>query len=92
MFSRDNWSYSCYKNSTLQVIISLGGVYQEETQDALVEYCVTVLADNQDEVFQRNFNDLDLAIDFINERYNDWDFEEVQDKSSDGGCGSCEAH
>lgn len=92
MFSQDNWSYSCFKNSTLQVIISLGGNYQEESKEVLVEYCVTVLADNQDEVFQRSFKDLELAIEFVNERYDGWEFEEVKNKSSDGGCGSCEAH
>ena len=92
MFSRDNWSYSCFKNSSLQIILSLGGAYEENSNKAVIEYFVTVLEDGQSEVFQRNFQDLDEAIDFINDRYNGWKFEEVKDKSSDGGCGSCEAH
>jgi hypothetical protein len=91
MFTIDNWSYSCFKSSSLQVIISLGGSFDESSSEPIVEYLVTVLDEKQNETFQQNFNNLEKAVDFVNDRYGLWSFEEL--KANDGdGCGSCEAH
>jgi hypothetical protein len=90
MFNDDNWSFSCFKSSTLQVIITLGGS-PIENDDICIEYYVTVLNEDQQEVYQQNFNNIKNAILFANEKYGTWEFTKIG-LDDTGGCGTCEAH
>ena len=89
--SQEPYDIHVYKNASLQMIISLGAGFSEEST-VEVEYLVTVLDENQNEVYQQGFKELELAIEFANDRYGSWDFSELSNKSSDDGCGTCEAH
>lgn len=73
------------------MIISLSGDCLAD-DEIRIEYSVTVLDHEQNEVFQHNFDELDGAISFANDQYQSWDFEQLGKKDSDSGCGTCEAH
>ncbi len=90
LISADNWTFTGFKSSDLLAFIHLAA---EPTQTKVkLVYCVTLLKNSEEEVFQLEFNNLNEAIDAINERYQHWEFINRGQRLSDGGCGSCSAH
>lgn len=86
----ENWTFSGFKSSNLLAFIHLGA--EPSPEGAKVLYCVTLLKDQEEEVFQLEFDQLHLAIDAINERYGHWEFVDRGQRLDGGGCGSCSAH
>ena len=84
-----NWNYSYYKCGDLRAQIFLGAdPYCDE-----ILYLVTSTDLNcEKEYFQREFINLDKAINFINERFSHFHLVEGVYKESESGCGSCSAH
>ena len=70
-------------------IISFGATPESLEQDRL-EYFVTVLEDEEKEVFQTPFESLNEACLYLNENYGDWAFNDQTAKKS--GCSTCAAH
>jgi len=88
-----NWTYTGFESSELLAFIHLGAApAASDTQEAKLLYLVTVLKSLEEEVFQLEFDSLDLAIDAINQRYSHWEFKDRGERSDGGGCGSCAAH
>ncbi len=87
----DNWTFTSFKDSDLQAFIHLGAEPSLTNEDEVnVLYLVTVLKNEEEELFQWEFPELHLAINSINKKYGHW---EIRDRSQgSGGCGSCEAH
>ncbi len=86
----DNWTFSGYKSSDLLAFIHLGA--EPQGDDPKLLYLVTVLNQDEEEVFQLEYFSLPEAIDSINYRYHHWDFVDRTQRLDDGGCGSCSAH
>lgn len=85
----ENWQYCRYENGPFMAFISFGADPESALNDEF-DYYVTVLENEEIEVFQKKFNDLALACLFINKTYTDWDFTDQTIKKS--GCSSCAAH
>lgn len=88
----DNWSHTHYQFENLRAIISFGANWDES--DELI-YFVTVLDEDDQEVFQEQFQTLSEACEYINNRYqNEWPIIDLLNpkNSKEGGCASCVAH
>lgn len=66
------------------------GANPESTLEDRLEYYVTVLENEDQEVFQERFDSLTDACLYLNENYADWTFEDQTATKS--GCSTCAAH
>ena len=87
----DNWTFTSFTDSDLQAFIHLGAEPSlNDEEEVNILYLVTVLKNDEEEIFQWEFPQLHQAITSINEKYGHW---QIKDRSQgSGGCGSCEAH
>ncbi|MBC96598.1 MAG: hypothetical protein CME63_02545 [Halobacteriovoraceae bacterium] len=87
----DNWTFTQFKSSNLQAFIHLGAEPSDLPDgDPNILYLITVLKDEEEELFQWEFPQLHEAIGCINQKYGHWEFSERTQSS--GGCGDCSAH
>jgi hypothetical protein len=85
----ENWSYCRYENKNFMALITFGADTECLKQDRL-EYYVTVLEDQEREVFQERFMTLMEACLYLNENYSDWAF--TNQAAPKSGCSTCAAH
>ncbi|MGE3610826.1 MAG: hypothetical protein AB7I27_14640 [Bacteriovoracaceae bacterium] len=85
----ENWTYCRFKSGNFMAFISFGANPESIKEDQL-EYFVTVLENEEKEVFQQEFDNLSMACLFLNQRYGDWSFEDQTAPKS--GCSTCAAH
>ena len=85
----ENWTYSRYQSGAFIAMISFGAD-PESMKDDCLEYYVTVLENEDSEVFQEKFTDLNEACLFLNQTYGDWGFNDQTVKKE--GCSTCAAH
>lgn len=88
----DNWTFTHFSSADLQAFIHLGAEPAiHEDDEITILYLVSVLKNQEEELFQWEYKELHDAITAINEKYGQW---ELTDRSqgSGGGCGTCEAH
>jgi hypothetical protein len=89
--NKDNWNFCHYKNSNLTALVSFGAS-PEILEDKFIYY-VSVIDEENNEQFQQEFDNVDTACSFINDKYAEfWDFKDLSFKEDTGGCGSCTAH
>lgn len=87
----DNWSFCHYKAKNLKALITFGA--SPSILDDSFQYYTTVLDEEHNEVFQAEFNDLQEACNYINNKYSDiWNFTDSRVKKSADGCSTCVAH
>lgn len=87
--TNENWSYCRYEKGDFMAIISFGASPESAREDRL-EYYVTVLEKEEQEVFQKSFESLSEACLYLNDNYSDWSFNDQTAKKS--GCSTCAAH
>lgn len=85
----ENHTYCRYENKNFMAFITFGANPDSILEDRL-EYYVTVLEDEEKEVFQETFDSLSEACLFLNEKYGDWSFNDQTATKS--GCSTCAAH
>jgi hypothetical protein len=85
----ENWSFCRYLNGNIMAFISFGADPESLKEDRL-DYYVTVLEDEEKEIFQESFSALNEACLYLNENYGDWTFEDQTATKS--GCSTCAAH
>lgn len=86
--TEENWGYCQYTKEELRAIVSCGASSSEN-----LEYYMTVLDENDAEVFQASYPELTLAISAINDRFTAiWDFTDTTKPKKEGGCSTCVAH
>jgi hypothetical protein len=86
--TKENWTYTRYKNNNLHAFISIGA-----DEQANISYFSTLIDDSNTEHFQESFTDLDAACNSINIKYQGlWDFEDQLKPLKEGGCATCVAH
>lgn len=93
--TKDNWSHTHYSFENLRALITFGANWDDKlgkSSDLL--YFVTVIDEDDHEVFQKQFQILNDACDYINNRYqNEWPIVDLANlKNKEGGCASCVAH
>ena len=82
-----NWGHVCYQCGELRAMVSTGGMWLNGHKTI---YYVSVLNNNNEDIYQSEFGSLDEALGHINQRYANWDFVDLTEKK--GACGSCTAH
>lgn len=85
----ENWTYCRFENKNLMAFISFGAC-PESIEKNMLDYYVTVLEDQEKEVFQKSFHSLAEACIYLNEYYGDWTFE--NQTATKSGCSTCAAH
>lgn len=85
----ENWTYCRFENQNFMALITFGAD-PESIQDDRLEYYVTVLEDEEKEIFQKSFDSLAEACLYLNENYGDWKFNDQTATKS--GCSTCAAH
>ncbi len=91
MVTVNNWNYSYFENGEHRAIVSFGA--SPELLDDEFVYYVTVLDQDDNEIYQQEFTEVANACTFMNQKYGDfWDFKDMSQKNTSGGCGSCVAH
>ncbi len=85
----DNWTFCRFMNDTFLAMISFGADPETIAEDRL-DYFVTVLQNEDTEIFQQKFESLSEACLYLNENYGDWTFEDQTAAKS--GCSTCAAH
>jgi hypothetical protein len=89
MINQDNWTHCRFKSENLFAFITFGAS-PEGLDSEKFEYYVTVLENEDTEIFQQQFDSLIKACIFINREYRSWEFEDLTIKKS--GCSTCVAH
>ena len=92
IINSDNWTFCHYASKDTKAVITIGA--SPELEQDLFEYFVTVIDEDNNEVFQKEFLKLDSACTYINARYKDmWEFiDATAQVKKDGGCSTCVAH
>jgi hypothetical protein len=85
----ENWTYCRYERGNFMALVTFGANPESISEDRL-EYYVTVLENEEKEVFQETFESLSAACHFLNENYHDWAFNDQTATKS--GCSTCAAH
>ncbi len=89
LFTPNNWNYSQFKNSELKAIISLG--CDPDILGTRFSYFVTVLDEDDNEIFQEEFTSIEKACLAMNKKYSGiWEYIDLSKPT--GGCDSCSAH
>lgn len=89
LITEDNWTYCHYKQLEHKAMIHMGADPEKEH----FIYYLNVLDKEDKDIFQKEFDSINLACQFINSNYYDWDFINQLESSDDGGgCSSCSAH
>lgn len=93
-FTPDNWNSCRYQYRDQFAFISLMAEPSEDlAQLGELMYCVTVLDEEHNEIFQQGHPSLMEACQSINATYGGiWDFKDLRFKENEGGCSSCQAH
>lgn len=93
LINSENWTYTHYKAQNMKAFISFGALPEGSINQSEFIYMATVLDEENNEIFQRDFDDIDSACQFINKRYNPiWDFIDARVAKKEGGCSTCVAH
>ncbi len=86
-----NWTHCSFSHENLKAMITFGAS-PDILEDSFVYY-VTVLDEDNNEVFQKEFETIEQACGHINKKYNDlWSIEDALAPKIEGGCSSCVAH
>ena len=85
----ENWSYTRFENKNFMALITFGAD-PESLEVNEFQYYVTVIKDEEKEIFQSNFDSLTEACLYLNSNYGDWELNDQTAKKS--GCSTCAAH
>lgn len=92
LINSDNWTFCHYASNNKKAVITFGA--SPDMPEDNFEYYVTVVDEDNNELFQKDFSKLDVACKYINQRYQDiWDFVDATSNAKKaGGCSTCVAH
>lgn len=85
----ENWSYCRYASGSFMALVTFGADPESVMEDRM-EYYVTVLENEEKEVFQKTFQNVAEACLYLNQNYGDWGLQDQMVKKS--GCSTCAAH
>lgn len=94
-----NWMTSYFKNQDLKAFVSLlAQPIFSSGDNSVVEnvvslYALTLVNSDGEELFQECFEEIDLALTELEQRFGQWQLIEMAKTLNDGdGCSSCAAH
>lgn len=90
--TKENWTYTAYNHNDLQAFISFGA--DPDILSDNFTYYATVIDSEHNEVFQKDFNEIETACEYLNNKYKGiWSFKnKMTQNDSSGGCSTCIAH
>lgn len=87
----ENWTFCSFSHENLKAIITFGA--SPDILDDSFVYYVTVLDDDNNEVYQKEYATIELACEAINNKYSDlWELKDATRPAKAGGCSTCIAH
>ncbi|MBI99618.1 MAG: hypothetical protein CME67_00180 [Halobacteriovoraceae bacterium] len=87
----ENWTFCSFSHEELKAIITFGA--SPDILDDSFVYYVTVLDQDNNEVYQKEFFSIEMACDHINAKYsNIWEITDATRPTKSGGCSTCIAH
>lgn len=90
--TQQNWSYSFFKHEQNKAFISFCAQPADNTEEVTVLYAITVVDGDDNEIFQQSYVMLSEALNQINQRYKQWDYYNLSERSDSNGCATCSAH
>ncbi len=88
----ENWSYSHYFSEPLRAFVSLGATPIEDPDEVKLQYLVTLTDKDYTELFQSAHDELEIALEILNEKYGNWQLLDAINNAQGDGCTSCAAH
>ena len=88
----ENWSYSHYFSEPLRAFVSLGATPIEGLDEVKLQYLVTLTDKDYTELFQSAHDELEIALEILNEKYGNWQLLDAINNVQGDGCSSCAAH
>jgi hypothetical protein len=88
----ENWTYAHFNSSPLKAFISLGAAPIENSREAEIQYLVTLTDKDYQELYQSIHQDLNIALELLNQKYGHWDLIDPLNKTEADNCSSCAAH
>ena len=88
----ENWTSAHYYSAPLRAFVSLGAAPIENSDEVEMQYLVTLTDKDYQELFQSIHNELDTALQLLNENYGHWELQDALNKTDGDGCSSCAAH
>ena len=87
-----NWNHCHYESRNLRALVSIGAL--PINNDVSIQYYVTVIDENENDLFQTDFKSCEAACEYINKKYSSiWNLNDLSvSKSSESGCSTCVAH
>ena len=87
----ENWTYCSFSHENLKAMITLGAS-PEILEDSFLYY-VTILDEDNNEIFQEEFRSLSKACSRINQKCSGiWNWTDAERPAKQGGCSTCVAH
>ena len=88
----ENWTYTSYSDDELNAFVSFGSD-PDILSDKFI-YFATILDSEQNEVFQKEFETIEAACSYLNNKYSGtWKFiNKLGANKNSGGCSTCVAH
>ncbi|GAB4019416.1 MAG: hypothetical protein Fur0010_21390 [Bdellovibrio sp.] len=93
MITAQNWQVSFYRNDHQGALAFISCGAEPSTSGEIKELFFVTMTnfDRDQEFFQQTFDNLEKAVNGINQKYSHWNFVDPSTPNL-SGCGSCEAH
>lgn len=88
----ENWTSSHFYSAPLRAFVSLGASPIENSNEVEIQYLVTLTDKDYQELYQSVHQDLNVAIELLNEKYGHWKLQDAAINNGGDGCSSCAAH
>ncbi|MDD4976587.1 MAG: hypothetical protein PHY93_19685 [Bacteriovorax sp.] len=88
----ENWTSAHFYSAPLRAFVSLGAAPIENSDEVEIQYLVTLTDKDYQELFQSIHQDLNNALELLNEKYGHWELQDALNKTDGDGCSSCAAH
>lgn len=86
-----NWNYTYFEHNNLKAMIGIASNLESLNGDLV--YTASVLDNERNELFNREFKEINSACHYLNQKYSGvWEFKSLEKPVSSGGCSTCVAH
>jgi len=87
-----NWTSHHLASKQIKAFISLGAEPSIAAEVPEILYIMTLTNLAEQELLTRDFNELDAALEYLNEQYGHWDLSKSGATDDGDGCSTCNAH
>ena len=94
IISENNFRTCYFAQGDLKAFVSMGAEPHAEIPGEIIDlFFATLARDQHGDIEQECFEELQLALNWVNSRFGHWDFTDMAKKvATKSGCSSCVAH